>query len=522
MGCEDRKSTRLNSSHLGISYAVFCLKKKTALRRQVSEVRHGAVPEAPRLHRVRARGWARRGEARAAREALHLHQRLPLREPRRAHHARGRRPRRRRASLLPADGHRARAGRDRHAARADLPADPRGRRLQQLLLEGEAGMSNPTIRDRVAVVGVGCSKFGEHYDRSAEDLVVEAAFEAYADAGIEPGRIEAAWVGTLESGFAGTALADPLKLYDRPITRVENYCASGMDAFRNACLAVAAGMYDCVLAVGFEKLRDSGRRGLGTFGNHPVVGHGTTAPSLFAMAANRYFKTYGVTRDALAKVAIKNHHNGTMSPKAHFQMEVTEAQVLGAPLICSPLGLFDCCPTTDGAAAAIVCRREIARTLRPDAILVKGIGLAVTSGEPYLKPGFAYTGFPATQRAARSAYEQAGITPDDLDLAEVHDCFTITEILNYEDLGLCAAGEGWRYVSDGRAAIGGEVAVNPSGGLKSFGHPIGATGVRMIYEVCQQLWHRAGKRQVPDAQLGLAHNLGGPGAVGCLTVLANS
>ncbi len=379
------------------------------------------------------------------------------------------------------------------------------------------------IRDRVAIVGVGCSKFGEHYDRSAEDLVVDAAFEAYADAGIEPSRIEAAWVGTMESGFAGTVLADYLKCFDIPITRVENYCASGMDAFRNACMAVAAGMYDCVLALGFEKLRDSGRRGLGTLTNHPVVGYGTTAPSLFAMAANRYFKTYGITKEALAKVAVKNHHNGTMSPKAHFQMEVTEDQVLSAPLICSPLGLFDCCPTTDGAAAAIVCRTEVAREIRRDPILVKGLGLSVTSGEPYLKPGFGYTGFPATRQAARAAYEQAGIGPRDLDLAEVHDCFTITEILNYEDLGLCEAGEGWRYVADGRAAIGGgDVAVNPSGGLKSFGHPIGATGVRMIYEVCQQLWHRAGARQVKDAEIGLAHNLGGPGAVGCVTVLGNS
>ncbi|HZP40894.1 MAG TPA: acetyl-CoA acetyltransferase [Candidatus Binatia bacterium] len=378
------------------------------------------------------------------------------------------------------------------------------------------------IRDQVAVVGVGCSKFGEHYDRSAEDLVVDAFAEALADAKIEPGRIEAAWVGTLQSGFAGTALADHLKLYDIPITRVENYCASGMDAFRNACMAVASGMYDCALALGFEKLRDSGQRGLGTFGTHPVVGHGTTAPSLFAMAANRYFKTYGIGKEALAKVAVKNHHHGTMSPKAHFQMEVTEAQVLAAPLISSPLGLFDCCPTTDGAAAAVVCRRDVAKQIRPDAIRVKGLGLSVTSGEPYLKPGFGYTGFPATQRAARSAYEQAGIGVDDLDLAEVHDCFTITEILNYEDLGLCAPGEGWRYVAEGRASIGGGgVAVNPSGGLKSFGHPIGATGVRMIYEVCQQLWHKAGARQVKDAEIGLAHNLGGPGAVGCVTVLAN-
>ena len=239
------------------------------------------------------------------------------------------------------------------------------------------------------------------------------------------------------------------------------------------------------------------------------------------MAANRYFVTYGIDKRALAKVAIKNHHNGTMSPKAHFQMEVTEEQVLNAPLICSPLGLFDCCPTTDGAAAVIICRADLAKSFRPDPLLVKGVGLAVTSGEPYLKPGFAYTGFPATAQAAQSAYEQAGMTVKDIDLVECHDCFTITEILNYEDLGLCKKGEGWRYVEEGRASIGGEIPVNPSGGLKSFGHPIGATGIRMLYEVSQHLWNKAGARQVKNAQVGLAHNLGGPGSVGCVTILAN-
>jgi acetyl-CoA C-acetyltransferase len=377
------------------------------------------------------------------------------------------------------------------------------------------------MKDQVAVVGIGCSTFGENYDQSAEDMIVAAASEAYADAGIEPTDIQAAWVGTLGSAFAGNALADPLKLYDIPITRVENYCASGMDAFRNACLAVAGGAYECVLVLGFEKLRDSGQRGLGTFNTHPLIAFGTTAPSLFAMAATRYFKTYGIGREALAKVAIKNHHNGTMSPKAHFRMEVTEAQVLAAPPICSPLGLLDCCPTTDGAAALVVCSRARARSLRADPAWVKGIGLAVTSGEPYLKPGFAYTGFPATTAAAESAYRQAGVTPRDLDLAEVHDCFTITEILNYEDLGFCARGEGWRFVADGRAAIGGELPVNASGGLKSFGHPIGATGVRMIHELCEHLWGRAGARQVADAELGLAHNLGGAGSVGCVSILGN-
>ncbi len=379
------------------------------------------------------------------------------------------------------------------------------------------------FKDTVAVIGAGCCKFGENYHQSTEDMIVEAALEAYADAGVDPSRIQAAWVGTMASGASGVALADPLKLFNIPITRVENYCASGMDAFRNACMAVAAGMYDVVLALGFEKLRDSGQRGLGAAASHPhpVIGHGTTAPSLFAMAATRYFRTHGIGKEALAQVAIKNHHNGTMSPKAHFQMEVTAEQVLRAPLICSPLGLFDCCPTTDGAAAVIVCRKELAKEFRPDPLAVRGIGLAVTSGEPYMKPGFAYTGFPATTLAAQSAYEQAGVTAKDIDLAEVHDCFTITEILNYEDLGFCGRGEGAKFVSEGRAAIGGELPVNPSGGLKSFGHPIGATGIRMIYEVGQHLWNKAGGRQVKDAEVGLAHNLGGPGAVACVTILSN-
>src|SRR2546428_501355 len=280
------------------------------------------------------------------------------------------------------------------------------------------------IRDKVAVIGAGCCKFGENYDLSTEDMVVAAASDAYADAKVEPSQIQAAWVGTLSSAMAGNALADPLKLFNIPITRVENYCASGMDAFRNACMAVAAGMYDVVLALGFEKLRDSGR---------------SAPPRLF----------------------------------------------------------------------------------RPDPLLVKGCGLAVTRGEPYLKPGFAYTGFPATAQAAQSAYEQAGMTVKDIDLVECHDCFTITEILNYEDLGLCKKGEGWRYVEEGRASIGGEIPVNPSGGLKSFGHPIGATGIRMIYEVSQHLWNKAGARQGKNAEVGLAHHLAGPGSVGGVTILAN-
>ncbi len=375
------------------------------------------------------------------------------------------------------------------------------------------------IRSQVAIAGTGCTKFGELYEQSAEDLICDAVLEALGDAGIEPDRIEAAWVGTQMSSFAGDALADPLKLFGKPITRVQNYCASGMDALRGAMLAVAAGAYDVALAVGFEKMRDGG------YGrpnrSHPVLDFGERAPHIFALAANRYFQRYGATKRTLAAVAIKNHRHGLRSPKAHLRMEVTEEMVLSAPLVYSPLGLFDCCPTTDGAAAAVVCRAETARGLRTDPIYVRGIGLAVASGQPYYKPSFDYLGFPATQAAARSAYEQAGVTAQEIDFAEVHDCFTITEIINYEDLGFCARGEGGRFVEDGRATHGGERPVNVSGGLKSFGHPIGATGMRMIYELVQQLQGRAGERQVQGARVGLAHNLGGPAAVACVSILSN-
>jgi acetyl-CoA C-acetyltransferase len=380
-------------------------------------------------------------------------------------------------------------------------------------------MAAKDFRDKVAVIGVGCTHFGELYEESAEQLICDAAFEAMADAKIEPAQIEAAWVGTVMSQLAGDALGDPLKLHGIPITRVSMYCASGMDAFRNACLAIAAGVYDLALVLGFEKMRDGGYHRPARL--HPVIDNGERAPHIFALAANRYFKKHGASKATLAKVAMKNHHHGKLNPKAHLRMDVSEEQVLRAPLIYSPLGLFDCCPTTDGAAAVVVCRADRAKEFRSDPVYVKGVGLAVMSGQPYYKPTYDYLGFPATQRAAATAYEQAGVKPQDIDFAEVHDCFTITEILNYEDLGFCPRGRGGQFVEEGRSALGGEKPINPSGGLKSFGHPVGATGVRMITELTLQLQNRAGERQVKDAEIGLAHNLGGPGAVSCVSVLGN-
>jgi len=377
-----------------------------------------------------------------------------------------------------------------------------------------------SFRDKVAVIGVGCTSFGELYDKSAEDLIYDAATEALADARVERKHVDGAWVGTVMSQLGGDALGDAMKLHGIPITRVQNYCASGMDAFRGACLAVAAGACDIALAVGFEKMRDGGFNRPARI--HPVVDHGERAPHIFALAANRYFKTYGASKSTLAKVAIKNHHNGTLSPKAHLRMQVNEETVLKAPLIYSPLGLFDCCPTTDGAAAVVVCDVRLAKQLRDDPIYVKAVELAVVSGQPYYKPSFDYLSFAATRTAAERAYKTAGITSSDIDFAEVHDCFTITEIINYEDLAFCGRGEGGRFVEEGRSALSGDKPINPSGGLKSFGHPVGATGARMIYELTLQLRHQAGERQVKGAEIGLAHNLGGPAAVSCVSILGNS
>ena len=381
------------------------------------------------------------------------------------------------------------------------------------------------MKNKVAVVGIGCTKFGERYESTYEDLICDAAFAAYEDAGIDPDEIQAAYLGSYlpgpGGGKAAVSLADALKLYGRPITRDENYCATGTDAFRNGCLAIASGVYDVVLVLGAEKLKDRGGRGLPRLG-HPLLARGNTAPGLFALAANRYMHTFGMGRETLAKVAVKNHANGAKNEKAHLRSEITVEQVLKAPIIASPFGLFDCCPTTDGAAAAILCRADLAsRFKKKPSVLVKGAALAVETGRPYFDPTFDYLGFRSTQKASQAAYEMAGITPDEVDFAEVHDCFTWTEISNTEDLGFCKKGEGGKLVDEGRTSLGGDIPINPSGGLKSFGHPIGASGVRMIYECVTQLRGDAGARQVKNAEIGLAHNVGGPGAVACVVVLGH-
>lgn len=376
-----------------------------------------------------------------------------------------------------------------------------------------------TIRDKVAIVGVGCTKFGERWDAGYADLVVEAACDACGDAGVDLKDIDAAWVGT-QFLNSGATLSIPLKMQFKPITRVENGCASAIDALRNAAYAVAARVYDVVLVVGVEKLKDHGTAGLppgATPGPHPVYETGFTAPGKFALAATRYMARYNLSptelKKILAMISVKSHYNGARNPKAHLRVNVTVDQVMKAPIIAWPLGLFDCCGVTDGAAAAIICRKEDAKAFRDDYILIKGLGLSVGPGQGNVRTDYDYTHWEETEHASRQAYEQAGIhnPRKELSLAEVHDCFSIAELIAVESLGICEKGHARDDIESGAWNQQGEIPINLSGGLKSFGHPIGASGVRETYEVCRQLQGRAEEtsRQLPNPNMGLVHNQGG-------------
>lgn len=383
------------------------------------------------------------------------------------------------------------------------------------------------IKDKVAIVGMGCSKFGELWEKSEEDLIVEAVYEAYEDAGIEPKDIQAAWLGNVRTAMRGSALAIPLKLEYIPISRVENQCCSGTDAFRNACYAVAAGVYDIVLVVGFEKLKDAGPERMTARYNYPdifpQVPIGLAAQE-FALKATRYFHDYKLSfeegKKMLSRIAVKNHHNGTMSPKAHFQREITIEQAMKAPIIASPLGLFDACGVSDGAAAAIITRADMARKFRDDYILVKGMSLVAGAKQATLQSDVDMIHFEENLRAAEMAYKEAGITDPlkQLGLAELHDCFTITEAITCEDLGFCPRGQVKEYLEAGVFDLDGELGVNTDGGLKCFGHPLGASGIRMIYEIYKQMQYKAGPRQRKKVELGLTHNLGGTTGAYSVTV----
>jgi acetyl-CoA C-acetyltransferase len=385
------------------------------------------------------------------------------------------------------------------------------------------------MKRKVAVVGAGMIKFGELFERDLDDMVEEAYLNALesVDKGIKPEEIEAAWLGNAGGGVRGTSgvsLAFPTGLFRIPISRNENGCATGSDAFRNACLGVASGIYKVALVVGAEKMRDEPGGLIRRIATRIDIwdARGRTMPAFFGLRATRHFHEFGSKREHLAMVSVKNHRNGAMYPYAHFQWETTVEKVLSSPMVSYPLTLLDCCPVTDGAAAVIVASSDVAKKYTDTPVYVAGSGLSCDSWQ--MATDEHLVGFPATKQAAEQAYRMAGIQPKDIQVAEVHDCFTITEILDYEDLRFCKKGEGHLRLEEGMFDLKGELPVNPSGGLIAKGHPIGATGVAQICELFEQLRGTAGKIQVKDAEIGLQHNIGlGRGATGsqaCVHILS--
>ncbi len=379
------------------------------------------------------------------------------------------------------------------------------------------------IKDKVAIIGMGCTKFGERWDCGPEELIVEAFNEALADARVERNDIEMAWLGLFfqeqSAGKSALPLSMSLRLPNIPVTRVENLCATGTEALRGAAYAVAAGACDIALAVGVEKLKDTGYGGLperskGTFDDLWLPN--ATAPGAFAQLASAYAAKHRCDmsdlKRAMAHISYKSHINGALNPKAHLQREITEEQALNAPMIAYPLGLYDCCGVSDGAACAIVTSVEKAREMGfRDLVTIKAMQLAPSNGLEMSNTAWDGSYLLTTRIAAERAYREAGVTnpAKELDMTEVHDCFSVTELVVMEDLGLSPEGGAIKDVLDGKFDRDGEVPCQIDGGLKCFGHPIGASGLRMAYEMYLQLLGRAGKRQLSNPTLGLTHNLGG-------------
>ena len=379
-------------------------------------------------------------------------------------------------------------------------------------------MASHGIKDRVAIVGMGCTNFVEHWDLGLDDLVIEASNQCYSSAGVAKNDVDAYGLGTAQGGMSGITLSRPLQLDNKPVTRVENFCATGSEALRQAAYAVASGAYDLAMAVGVEKTKDSGFQGLNAA---PPPNDGTgrtlTAAAMFSMVAPAYAKKFGVDpdelREAIAHVAWKNHYNGARNSRAQFRKEVSMDTIKKSPKVAGDLGVFDCAGVADGAAAAIVCRAEDAHKYTDKPLYVKALSFVAGNGSGLTNPEYDYTTFPEIAACAVDAYAQAGITnpSNQIALAEVHDCFTITELVLMEDLQFSPRGTAWKDVLDGRFDLHGQLPVNPDGGLKSFGHPVGASGLRMMFEAWLQLRHEAGDdRQITtDRSLALTHNLGG-------------
>ncbi|MUV56838.1 thiolase domain-containing protein [Halogeometricum sp. CBA1124] len=382
------------------------------------------------------------------------------------------------------------------------------------------------MRD-VAIVGAGQSTYGEHPNSGIKELFA-TAYDAMAesvDRGYDPDEVDAAHVGSLgvggsQLGITGASLTSHVGLTGLPVQRVENACASGGFALLNAVQAVGSGIHDAVIASGVEKMLDlSGDRSkywLGVSGDTEYERlAGMTFAGVYAIVAQRYLAETDAEHDHLSKVAVKNHENGALNPKAQFQREVSVEKAAGAPEIADPLNLYDACPTTDGAACALVVPADEAHRYTDDPVYITGFG----GGSDYLAlhDRETITSLSAVREAADAAYDRAGRTPAEVDFAEVHDCFTIAELLAYEDLGFADRGEGWRLVEEGRTARDGDLPVNTSGGLKAKGHPLGATGIGQVVEVFEQLRGEAGDRQV-DGEVALSHNVGGSGGAATVFV----
>jgi len=366
------------------------------------------------------------------------------------------------------------------------------------------------MRD-VYITGVGMTVFGRHPDRSLRDLGGEACLAALRDAGVQPKEIEA--------GYCGNALGPVLQgetsvgqnvfwevgINSVPIVNVENACATGSTALHQAWVSVASGLYDMVIVAGTEKVVMPKGTFLDVGAGELEVKLGEVFPGCFALIAQKHMELYGTTREQLAKVSVKNHMNGTLNPYAQFQKTFTVQEVLDSPMIADPLTLYSCCPNSDGAAALIVCSRKKAVKAKGKAVRILASVLATGIYENQRD----FTSWEVEKRAAGKAYTMASLGPEDLDVVEVHDAFTISEILHYEGLGLCRPGEGGRLIDEGITALGGRVPVNPSGGLLSRGHPVGASGVAQVVEIVWQLRGEAGKRQVEKARVGLAQIMGG-------------
>ena len=381
-------------------------------------------------------------------------------------------------------------------------------------------MGSHGICDKVAIVGMGCTRFGERWDSGLPELVLESTAEAFGSAGIGKQDVDAYWLGTAISGMTGMTLAKPLGLVGKPVTRVENFCATGSEALRQAAYAVASGAYDIAMAVGVEKVKDSGYQGLQ---GAPIATDGTnrtlTAAAMFSMVVPAYAERYGVSmsdmREVLSRIAAKNHRNGARNPKAQFRKEMSVEALSAMPPVAGTLTVFDCAGVADGSAAAIVVRAEDAERFSDKPLYIKALSLVAGNGSGVTDPGYDYTHFPEVAATAADAYAQAGITNprEQLAMAEVHDCFTPTELVLMEDLGLSERGTAWKDVLSGTFDLDGELPVNPDGGLKSFGHPTGASGLRMLYETWLQLRGEAPTDRriatVGDRNLALTHNLGG-------------